>query len=141
MVNGQDLGNHPYGYTSFWYDITDKAKPGEKNIIAVQVKNEGRNSRWYSGSGIYRIVWLKNVAPVHVAQQGTFITTPVVNTSSATVNIKTNVQNGSAATASVNLITRIKDAKGIEKARTLSSQDIPLNASYEFNQNIMVSAP
>ena len=53
------LGKHPYGYTSFWFDITDKIKFGEKNIIAVQVMNEGQNSRWYSGSGIYRHVWLK----------------------------------------------------------------------------------
>ena len=50
-LNGESLGTHPYGYTSFWFDITDKIKFGEKNTIIVQVKNEGQNSRWYSGSG------------------------------------------------------------------------------------------
>jgi len=44
-LNGQFLGSHPYGYTSFWFDITDKVKPGEQNIISVRVENEGRNSR------------------------------------------------------------------------------------------------
>ena len=82
-INGAHLGNHPYGYTSFYYDITDKIKWNEKNIIAVQVKNEGAKSRWYSGSGINRHVWLRNHDPIHMAQWGTYITTPEVNVSSA----------------------------------------------------------
>ena len=53
-INGQYCGNYPNGYTSFWYDITDKIDFGKSNIIAVKVRNEGENSRWYSGSGIYR---------------------------------------------------------------------------------------
>jgi beta-galactosidase len=70
-LNGRHLGNHPYGYTSFWYDITDNIKYGSENILAVEVKNEGRNSRWYSGSGIYRHVWLNILNPVHIEQWGT----------------------------------------------------------------------
>ena len=50
-LNGQSLGEHPYGYTSFWFDLTDKIKFGVNNVIAVKVRNEGENSRWYSGSG------------------------------------------------------------------------------------------
>src|SRR5205085_10899634 len=73
-LNGEHLGNHPYGYTSFWFDISSKIKFGETNVIAVEVKNEGTNSRWYSGSGIYRYVWLKIFEPVHVSQWGTYIT-------------------------------------------------------------------
>src|SRR6476469_7485648 len=69
-LNGELLGNHPYGYTSFWFDITDKIKFGEKNIIAVQVKNEGQNSRWYSGSGINRHVWLQVLESEHIAEWG-----------------------------------------------------------------------
>ncbi len=56
-INGVHLGNHPYGYTEFAYDITPHLKDGQ-NIVAVQVKNTGKNSRWYSGSGIFRKVWL-----------------------------------------------------------------------------------
>ncbi|MDQ6904982.1 MAG: beta galactosidase jelly roll domain-containing protein, partial [Bacteroidota bacterium] len=58
-INGHHLGNHPYGYTPFSYDIASYLKSnGEENIIAVRASNEGKNSRWYSGSGIYRHVWL-----------------------------------------------------------------------------------
>ena len=64
-LNGQKLGNHPYGYSSFWFDISDKVKPGEDNVLCVKVKNEGENSRWYSGSGIYRHVWLQIFSAVH----------------------------------------------------------------------------
>ena len=70
-INGQSVGNNPYGYTSFWFDITGKVKFGSPNILAVKVRNEGENSRWYSGSGIYRHVWLKVIDPVHVSQWGT----------------------------------------------------------------------
>ena len=75
-LNGQRLGNHPYGYSSFWFDISDKLKFGGENVLCVKVKNEGENSRWYSGSGIYRHVWLQVVSPVHTDNWGTYITTP-----------------------------------------------------------------
>ncbi len=65
-----------------------------ENIIAVKVDNSLQpNSRWYSGSGIYRHVWLNTAGPVHVAQWGTYITTPVVESSSATVVIRTTIEN------------------------------------------------
>lgn len=65
-INGQHLGKHPYGYTSFYYDLTPFIKKGG-NIIAVRVDNSIQpNSRWYSGSGIYRHVWLNITGPVHI---------------------------------------------------------------------------
>jgi beta-galactosidase len=58
-LNGQHLGNHPYGYTPFAFDLTSNLRPpGETNVLAVRVRNLGKNSRWYSGSGIYRHVRL-----------------------------------------------------------------------------------
>jgi beta-galactosidase len=57
-LNGHSLGSHPYGYTSFAFDITPYVRFGGENILAVKVRNEGENSRWYTGSGIYRHVWL-----------------------------------------------------------------------------------
>src|SRR4030042_190777 len=84
-INGQHLGKHPYGYTSFYYDLTPYIKKGE-NIIAVRVDNSVQpNSRWYSGSGLYRPVWLNIAGPVHIALWGTYITTPEVDSSSATI--------------------------------------------------------
>lgn len=66
FVNGTSLGVHPYGYTSFYYDISNLLHYGTTNLIAVKVDNSiQRNSRWYSGSGIYRHVWLQVTAPVH----------------------------------------------------------------------------
>ena len=88
-INGHHLGNHPYGYTPFYYDLTPYLKQNGENILAVRVRNEGKNSRWYSGSGIYRHVWLTITNPVHVEQWGVYITTPKVSETSATINIET----------------------------------------------------
>ncbi len=93
-INGHHLGNHKHGYTSFIYDLTDYLKPtGEKNVIAVEVKNHGDNSRWYAGSGIYRHVWLHILNPTHIKEWGVAITTNNVSESSATVNITTQIIN------------------------------------------------
>ena len=63
-LNGHPLGNHPYGYTAFAYDLTDYLNPpGKENVLAVRVRNPGKNSRWYSGSGIYRHVVLRVTGP------------------------------------------------------------------------------
>jgi len=89
-INGKHLGNHPYGFTAFYYELTRYLnKPGQENIIAVRVKNLGKNSRWYSGSGIYRHVWVTITNPMHVAQWSTFITTPEVSKVKSKVIIKT----------------------------------------------------
>ncbi len=111
FINGHHLGNHPYGYTPFSYDITPYLKKnGEENIIAVRVSNEGKNSRWYSGSGIYRHVWLTVTPRLHLAQWGVYITTPEVSDKTATINVKSNVINGDAGEKKVILRTSIFDA-------------------------------
>ena len=72
-VNGQKVGNRPYGYSSFEYDITPYVKEGE-NVVAVRVDNSDQpNSRWYSGCGIYRHVWLTKTNPIHVKHWGVFV--------------------------------------------------------------------
>src|SRR5207253_9524007 len=72
-LNGNHLGNHPYGYTPFHYILTPYLKPaGQENVSTVSVKNEGRNARWYSGSGIYSHVWLTVTEPVHIAPWGVY---------------------------------------------------------------------
>jgi beta-galactosidase len=105
------------------------------------VRNEGRNSRWYSGSGIYRHVWLSLLNPVHIAQWGTFVTTPKVNTAEATINIKTNIQNETSTSSFIRLVTKIIDAKGAEKANSTSKQTISAGATLEVNQDIKLKAP
>jgi beta-galactosidase len=140
-LNGKHLGNHPYGYTSFYYNISDKIKWDDKNTIAVQVKNAGATSRWYAGSGINRHVWLIEKAPVHIAQWGTGITTPQVNTSSATINIKTKLLNENNASSTITLINKIFDTKNVEVVQTTSKQNIAANSNYDFNDNAIVKSP
>ena len=140
-INGIPLGNHPYGYTTFYYDISDKIKWNENNTIAVQVKNVGANSRWYAGSGITRHVWLKEMNAIHVAQWGTFITTPEVSSSSAKINIKTKVKNETGVATVISLVNKIINIKGIEVARTTSKQKITANGEIEFDGNANVKSP
>jgi beta-galactosidase len=141
FINGQNLGMHPYGYTSFWFDITDKVKLDKNNVIALEVKNEGQNSRWYSGSGIYRHVWLKMTDPVHIAQWGTFVSTLDVNISSAKINVKTKVLNESDKDISIKYVIHIINKAGKEVAVNLKEQQIKAGASYEFNHNLIVNNP
>ncbi|WP_205513809.1 glycoside hydrolase family 2 TIM barrel-domain containing protein [Longitalea arenae] len=93
FINGHSFGVRPNGYISFRYDLTPYLKYGnEKNVIAVKVDNSKQpNSRWYSGSGIYRHVWLVKTGSTFVDNWGTYVNTPVVSAASAKVNITTTV--------------------------------------------------
>ena len=142
-INGHYLGKRPYGYISFAYELTPYLiYGGGQNVIAVKVDNSQQpNSRWYSGSGIYRNVWLTTLDPVHVEQWGTYVTTPQVNSQSATVVIKTKVSNGSKSAAPVNLTTIIQDATGREVARAIAKQVAAKGAHAEVSQTLKVSSP
>ena len=140
-LNSEYLGTHPYGYTSFWFDLTSKIKFGEKNTIVVQVKNEGQNSRWYSGSGIYRHVWLKIFDPVHVSPWGIYIKTTALNAAFARVNINTIVDNESANASQVKLITRVTNPKGVNIGTIESQRLANANTSAQFVQELAVASP
>ncbi len=95
-LNGHHLGSYPYGYTAFSFDLTPHLnKAGEENVLAVQVKNEGKNSRWYSGSGIYRDVKLIKTNPLHVGLWGVFVRTKDVTEEKATIGVEVLVENES----------------------------------------------
>ncbi len=73
FINGQLLGKRPNGYISFMYDATPFIKFGQENVIAVRVDHSKyADSRWYTGSGIYRNVWLVYANPIHIAQWGVY---------------------------------------------------------------------
>jgi beta-galactosidase len=113
-INGHHLGKHHYGYTSFYYNLTPFIENGE-NIIAVRVDNSLQpNSRWYSGSGIYRHVWLNIAGPVHIAQWGTYITTPLVDSSSASISVRISIENNFTIGKNVVLRSIIKNESGKE---------------------------
>lgn len=96
-LNGEYVGEWPYGYASFQFELTKFIKAGE-NVLAVRLDNKPKSSRWYPGGGIYRNVRLVKTEAVRVAHWGTFVTTPKVSTNSATVQIKTTVDGLDAAT-------------------------------------------
>lgn len=100
-LNGKYVGGRPYGYSSFRLDLTPFINIRSRNLIAVRLDNPSDSSRWYTGAGIYRNVWLVKTAPVHIAHWGTQITTPEATRESARVSAKVTVDNRSAADATV----------------------------------------
>ena len=97
-VNGQRAGQHHYGYTPFIVDVTPYINKDKKQVneVIVKVENsEQPNCRWYSGSGIYRHVWLETMPALHIAENGVFVTTPEVSADKARVQVDVTVQNES----------------------------------------------
>jgi len=140
-INGNYLGNHPYGYTPFIYDISKYINYGKENVIAVKVKNEGKNSRWYSGSGIYRHVWLTFKNSIHIITNGVYITTPEVSVNAATINIETSIKNNSQAYQEIILETTINNKNGKNVAKTYSTKKIAAGSIDIFMQNIKINTP
>jgi len=104
FVNGQSLGKRPNGYISFMYDATSQIEFGKDNVIAVRVDHSRwADSRWYTGSGIYRNVWIVYANPVHIAQWGVFAY-PQMNKNTSALQIETNIEN--ATDQRVNLVVR-----------------------------------
>jgi beta-galactosidase len=141
-INGKHAGNHPYGYTSFNYDITPFLNPaGQPNVVAVQVKNEGGNSRWYSGSGIYRHTWLTLADPVHIGIWGVYVTTPVVSEKSAEIEIVTTVTNAGSEESPVTLLAEILDPTGKVAGTAEVSSSLAPGSSDDIKQKVRVENP
>jgi beta-galactosidase len=140
-LNGQHLGTHPYGYTPFYYDLTPYLEaPGRENVIAVRVRNVGKNSRWYSGSGIYRGVRLVVTDPVHVVQWGVYVTTPEVARDAATVSLKISVVNAGDV-ARVTLRTRLLSPAGQLAGAAETPADVPAGGDSTADQSIRIANP
>jgi beta-galactosidase len=141
-LNGHKLGTHPYGYTSFSFDVTSNLSFTGPNVLAVRVDNSVQpNSRWYSGSGIYRHVRVVVTDPTHVAHWGVFVTTPKVSDGSVTVSIQTKVANESAKSTGVTIVTKLYDRAGHEAGTKESTLTIAPGKEIEAAQTIMVSHP
>jgi len=144
-INGQYLGKRPNGFIGFSYDLSPHLKYGSDNVIAVKADNSHQpNCRWYSGSGIYRHTWLLVVNQVHVAEGGTFVTTPQVDMDFATVQIKTRVQNEGKSAVECRLTSTIMDRDGNVAgagAQVTESRSLAANGEYEFVQQMRVEQP
>lgn len=142
FINGTCLGKRPYGYISFSYDLTPYLKWGEKNVIAVRVDNaEQPNSRWYSGCGIYRNVWLLKTGDVCVAEWGTYVTTAKVDGQGASLNLVTTLENTGKENADVTVRSVLKDAEGKEVAQAESPANVVAEKSAEIAQKLQVTSP
>ena len=123
-INGQSLGVHPYGYTPFYYDLSSYLNPlGKKNTLAVKVSNTGKNSRWYSGSGIYRHVDLVVTEKVHIPIWGISVSTPEVSKEKATVKFNINITNETKESGKLVVTTRIIQPNQPENIKAITTID------------------
>src|ERR1700688_498900 len=142
-LNGEELGGRPYGYSSFFFDLTPHLHFGpQKNVLAVRLAPEPNASRWYPGAGIYRNVWLDITAPVHVAEWGTYVTTPEVSDEKATIAIKAEIHNQTADEANVIIRNTIFDQSGKPVSKPASDTvAISGNASRTIPGSLTVPNP
>lgn len=119
FINGHELGTRPYGYASFSYDITPWVKETGDNVVAVRVDNaEQPNSRWYSGCGIYRHVWLRALDPVHISLWGVFVRQDSVSAREARFTVITDVENNGR-----------KGRKAVLETKVVAPNDLVVAAS------------
>lgn len=151
-INGHYVGGWPYGFASWRVDLTPYAQPGAPNVVAIRLDNPPDSSRWYPGGGIYRNVWLVKTAPLHVAQYGTYVTTPQVTPDAATVNVQATLQNDSAngsTAAGTQVTTEIYalDAAGRRSGAALARHDASAPAKLgagrqaEISQTLTLAQP
>jgi len=138
FLNQNYIGEWPYGYSSFMFDLTDKINFDSINTLHVRVDNKPESSRWYTGAGIYRNVRLVKKSQTHIAYHGTFIKTPVVNENLCDLEISTNV-NSNHQTGKVRLLTEIFTFDGKKVGFVESIK--PAECKIDFNQRIRIKKP
>jgi beta-galactosidase len=142
-INGHYLGKRPNGYISYRLDLTPWVTFGSKqNLIAVKVDNSAQpNSRWYSGSGIYRNVRLVVTDPIAVDHWGVSVTTTDVSSASARTNVRTALRNASSREAHITVTNRILDPTGREAGKAVSRIVLRGKTSDTLAQSIVVNEP
>jgi beta-galactosidase len=141
-LNGRKLGTHPYGYTSFSFDLTPDLDFSGRNVLAVRVDNSAQpNSRWYSGSGIYRHVRVVVTDPTHVAHWGVFVTTPEVSDRAAKASLRTGVVNEAGGQARVTVKTTVTNGAGEQAGSAQSTVTIEPGSEIETSEEITVANP
>lgn len=141
FINGHSLGKRPNGYISFAYDATPYVKYGGENTISVRVDHsQSADSRWYTGSGIYRDVWLVYANPVHIAQWGVYAY-PEVKKGTGTLNVEVEVENGSSVKSNLTVVNELisKDGKSVGKSSI--KVEVAANKSGKITTKINVKNP
>jgi len=146
-LNGKFVGGWPYGYSSWRVDLTPYVNFGGENVVAIRLNNPPDSSRWYPGGGIYRNVWLVKTEPVHVAQWGTYITTPLVGPASAVVRVNTKLINENTNDAALMVETKLYplDANGKKSGEAVGDNSrnviIPAGSNATSQCEIRVANP
>lgn len=141
FVNGQSVGKRPNGYISFSYDITPHVKYGMENQIAVRVDHsQDADARWYTGSGIYRDVWLVRANPVHLDQWGVYAF-PEVKGKKATLHIQTGLTNESPSNASLSVLNELLDQSGAVVAKKVTKITLAAGNKNEIKSTLDVNHP
>ncbi len=142
FVNGNLVGKRPNGYISFLYDITPFVKYGADNVIAVRVDHSrSADSRWYTGSGIYRNVFLVSANPVHIHQWGVFYQTKNVIKNEALLNVQVDVDNTSASDAAISVNLSLLSANGKVVAKTTQKLQVKSSKTASANSDLKVKNP
>ena len=141
-VNGVLLGERPFGYSSFRYDLTPQLHFGGANVIAVRCDTSAQPaSRWYSGAGIYRHVRLVTENPIHVESDGLFVSTPEVSADKATVEIQTAVTNETKAAREITVQATLISPEGKNVSTMESTLTATNGAPSEVHQRISIAKP
>lgn len=142
-LNGTRLGFHPYGYTPFYFDITSLLNSsGKDNVLAVKVDHSRyADSRWYTGSGIYRDVKMITTNKLHVPVDGTFVTTSITSPNQASGEIQIEIQNKFDTEKQFELTTTISDDLGAVVATETSTCQVAASATQTFHQSFAIQSP
>lgn len=140
-INGYLLGKRPNGYVSFAYDATPYIKYGEDNVLAVRVDHSrSADSRWYTGSGIYRDAWLVYANSVHISQWGVYAY-PTVEKNEGLLHLETEIQNESASDADIQIQSELLDLNGKIVAKTDNKIRIPTNKKEKSRMILKLNSP
>jgi beta-galactosidase len=141
-VNEQYLGKRPNGYASFYYDVTRHLKSNGTNVIAVKVDHSDfADSRWYSGSGINRNVYIIATEPVHTAIWGVTFTTPAVTEARADAHVSVKVQNHLKTIADVRMVTELLDASGKVAGQAETKVQVAAGKTADAAVNFIIEKP
>ena len=139
-INGAFAGQRPYGYSMFTVDADDFLRPGETNLIEVEARN-GQDSRWYTGAGIYRDVWLLTSADVHVSPHGLRVSTPDVDAEGAIVEVLVEVRSARNRRATVDVETVVTGPGGEAVATGTARVTVPAGGVSVSRQRLHVASP
>ncbi len=141
-INGQLLGKRPNGYISFMYDATPHIKTGEENVIAVRVDHsKSADSRWYTGSGIYRNVWLVYANPIHIAQWGVFAYPENVSDKKANIKVEVEVENGTSGDSDLTVVNELFSPDGEVVAKATKNISVAAGQKNKLSADLKVRNP